>query len=124
MKAYSMSKNTLNQETKSDTTVNERIVKEFSILIKLSELKDKKIEILKNQKSLDSTLIISLNKIIIQGAEEYNYSLKSERELNQELSDKIVNNSIKFDKVLRRSRKVIISQSVGIAALITIFLIK
>jgi hypothetical protein len=117
--------NTLNQEVKSDTAINGRVlINEFSRLIDICDLKDQKIKVMYGQKKNDSLLVLSLNNRIFLQQYEYNVVIMKERETNQTLSDKLSRNSIEMDQTLRKSRRIIIGESIAIFILTSILLIK
>jgi hypothetical protein len=124
-RVYSMFPNTLNQEVKSDTAINGRVlINEFSRLIDICDLKDQKIKVMYGQKKNDSLLVLSLNNRIFLQQYEYNVVIMKERETNQTLSDKLSRNSIEMDQTLRKSRRIIIGESIAIFILTSILLIK
>jgi len=117
----------LSQEVKEskDTSVNGRVlINEFSRLIDMCELKDYKIKVMYEQKKNDSLLVLSLNKRIFLQNYEYNIAVMKERETNQTLSDKLARNSIEMDQTLRKSRRIIVGESIAIFLLTTILFIK
>lgn len=124
-RAYSTSQNTSNQEVKSDTTIDGRtLINEFSRLIDICDLKDQKIKVLYEQKKSDSLLVLSLNKRIFLQQYEYNVAVMKEREINQNLSEKLTRSSLTLDSGLRKSRRIIIGETATIFGLIILMIVR